>query len=49
MVAIYDQWSHVTIFPFFLGPSPAISVSGYWFEINKIEEYVWTSHVWHEA
>jgi hypothetical protein len=49
MVAIYDQWSIVTTFLCPFSPSPIISVSDYSFGINKIEEYSWTSYVWHEA
>jgi hypothetical protein len=49
MVAIYDHWSIVTTFLSPIGPSPAVSLSAYSFEINKIEEYLWASHAWHEA
>jgi hypothetical protein len=49
MVAIYDHWSNVTAFLFPFGPSPAASVSDYSFGINKIEEYLWAGHAWHEG
>jgi hypothetical protein len=49
MVAIYDHWSNTITFLFPLDPFPAVSASDYSFGINKIEEYLLTSHAWHEA